>query len=57
MQPENIVYYSNRAGAYLNKGDFQMALNDSEKCLSLDKNFIKGYTRKGAALERMGQTK
>lgn len=54
MNPSNTVYFSNRAGAYLNKGELQNALQDSEKCLSLDPKFIKGYTRKGLALDKLG---
>jgi stress-induced-phosphoprotein 1 len=44
------VYYSNRSAAYLKKGDGKNALLDAEKCISLQKDWAKGYSRKGAAL-------
>jgi Ca2+-binding EF-hand superfamily protein len=48
--PANHVYYSNRSAAYLKKGDAANALVDAEKCLELNADFEKGYSRKGAAL-------
>jgi hypothetical protein len=45
------VYYSNRAGAYLNKGDPKLALDDANMCIQCDNKFIKGYTRKAVAYE------
>lgn len=54
MDPQNCIYYSNRAGAFINSGDFDQGFQDAEKCLELDSKFIKGYLRKGMALERKG---
>lgn len=47
----NVVCYSNRSAAYLKKGEAESALGDAESCLKLDPNFIKGYSRKAAALQ------
>jgi len=47
----NHVYYSNRSAAYLASGNASLALEDAESCINLSpQNFIKGYSRKGAAL-------
>lgn len=46
-----VVYqqvYSNRAACYTKLGAMPEGLKDAEKCLELDPNFTKGYTRKGA---------
>ncbi|KAF8692985.1 hypothetical protein HU200_039353 [Digitaria exilis] len=40
--------YSNRAACYTKLGAMPEGLKDAEKCLELDPNFTKGYTRKGA---------
>ena len=44
------VYYSNRSAAYLNLGQAQKALVDAEECILLKSDWVKGYSRKGAAL-------
>ena len=31
----------------MNSGKFEKALEDADKILELDKNYVKGYTRKG----------
>ena len=49
--PPIVVYlqvYSNRAACYTKLGAMPEGLKDAEKCLELDPNFTKGYTRKGA---------
>lgn len=42
--------YSNRAACWAKKGEHEKALTDAEKCIALDPNFTKAYTRKGHAL-------
>ena len=41
--------YSNRAASYIKLGALPEAKKDAEKCIEIDKTFIKGYLRKGAA--------
>lgn len=57
MDDTNCVYYSNRSAAYLKKGEAASALGDAESCLKIDPDFIKGYSRKAAALQAMKRYK
>ena len=47
----NEVFYSNRSLMHNNLGNFQKAIKDAEKALSLKPDYIKAYLRKGNALE------
>ncbi|GAX22809.1 stress-induced-phosphoprotein 1 [Fistulifera solaris] len=49
----NHVYYSNRSAAYLSKDDAPNALEDANACIALNPTFVKGYSRKGAALHAL----
>ena len=49
----NHILYSNRSAAYLSSGNGELALNDANKCLSLEPTWAKGYGRKGAALHML----
>jgi Ca2+-binding EF-hand superfamily protein len=51
LDESNCILYSNRSAAYLKKGQSELALGDAEKCLKLDPDFVKGYSRKAAALQ------
>lgn len=44
------VIFSNRSAAYLKVNQVEKALQDGQKCIDLDQNWSKGYTRKGDAL-------
>ena len=47
------TYYSNRAAAFMSKGDPAKALADADMCIKLSPTWAKGYSRKGAALHAM----
>ena len=47
LDPENPVYYSNRAAAHSSKGDHEKAVEDSEKAIEVDPSFVKAYHRLG----------
>ena len=49
----NHVYFSNRSAAYLKKGDANNALEDAVSTIALNPDFVKGYSRKGAALHAL----
>lgn len=45
--PQNYKVYSNRAACFQKLMEWQRGLEDCDKCLSIDPNFIKAYIRKG----------
>ncbi|KAK4537896.1 hypothetical protein CDCA_CDCA14G3921 [Cyanidium caldarium] len=49
------VLYSNRSAAYASKGAYAEALADAERCVALAPDWVKGYSRKGAALLGLGR--
>lgn len=49
LNPSQPVYYSNRSGCYAQLQNWEKALEDGKKCLELDPNFVKGYSRVGLA--------
>jgi len=46
----NHVFYSNRSAAYAALNDYDAALTDAEKTVAIKPDWVKGYSRKGAAL-------
>eukprot|EP01080_Neovahlkampfia_damariscottae_P006996 gene6996-11162_t len=52
-EPQNHILYSNRSAAYLTMNKLTEALKDSETCVKIDPNFIKGYLRKANTLIEM----
>ena len=38
------MYYANRSAAYQARVEWQQAEADARECLSLDVNYLKGYT-------------
>ena len=53
IDPDNHVLYSNRSAAYI-KADFKSkSLYDAEKCIKINSQFVKGYSRLGAAQQAL----
>ncbi|KEG10080.1 stress-induced protein sti1 [Trypanosoma grayi] len=50
LDPSNHVLYSNRSACHAALHQYQNALQDAEKCISLKADWAKGYVRHGAAL-------
>ncbi|KAH8835965.1 putative cytoplasm protein [Flagelloscypha sp. PMI_526] len=49
LNPENAVYYSNRAAAYSSAGDHLSAIGDAEQAIAIDPLFTRAYHRLGHA--------
>lgn len=47
LNPNNAVYYANRAAAYSKQGDHEKAVEDSLKSAEVDPNYSKAYSRAG----------
>lgn len=45
--------FSNRCTAYLLLGNYEHALEDAKKCVSLDPDWSKGYIQKGSCYASM----
>lgn len=45
--PDSAAYYSNRSACYMMLGKYRDALNDAQRAVTLDKNFVKGWLRVG----------
>ena len=55
LDPNDHILYSNRSLMHLNLSEFQPALEDAEKAISLKADYSKGYLRKGKALQGLGK--
>lgn len=53
--PENRVYYSNRAAAYTAAGNYEAAVEDGKSCIRCDPDWNKGHFRLATALKGMGR--
>jgi tetratricopeptide (TPR) repeat protein len=53
LDPENHIFYSNRAAAYMALEQYDKALGDADECVRLQPTWAKGFSRRGAALFRM----
>eukprot|EP00697_Spironema_sp_BW2_P018096 gnl/Spiro4/9972_TR5299_c0_g1_i1.p1 gnl/Spiro4/9972_TR5299_c0_g1~~gnl/Spiro4/9972_TR5299_c0_g1_i1.p1 ORF type:complete len:242 (-),score=6.56 gnl/Spiro4/9972_TR5299_c0_g1_i1:192-917(-) len=54
FEPLNHLLWSNRSAAYALKHDYQRALADADKCISLRGDWYKGFSRRGFALFHLG---
>ncbi|KAF9350912.1 hypothetical protein BGX34_000915 [Mortierella sp. NVP85] len=57
LNPNNAVYYANRAAAYSQMGDHQNAIKDSLKAAEVDPKYSKAYSRLGHAYFSVGKYK
>jgi tetratricopeptide (TPR) repeat protein len=54
LDAENEVAYTNRAGAYAEKGLIREALSDCEKAVNINPHYALAYNNRGYAMERAG---
>lgn len=57
MDPNNPIFYTNRATAYHKMGNFEKALRDATKAVKKDSTWAKGYYRQGLAIEELAKSK
>lgn len=50
LSPNNVTLYSNRSAAFNQLGQYHNALLDAEKCITLQRDWVKGHFRRGKAL-------
>ncbi|KAI9030430.1 hypothetical protein DFJ74DRAFT_656613 [Hyaloraphidium curvatum] len=50
LDPENAVYYANRAAAYSQSSQHEKAVDDARKAIDVDPKYSKAYSRLGLAL-------
>ncbi|XP_078037049.1 stress-induced phosphoprotein 1 [Augochlora pura] len=55
LDEDNHVLYSNRSVAYAKTGQYEQALEDAEKTVTLKPDWARGYHRKGSALAYLGR--
>jgi tetratricopeptide (TPR) repeat protein len=55
LEPESHVLFSNRSAAHASLQHWQEALGDADKCISLKPDWAKGYGRRAAAYEGLGE--
>lgn len=56
LEPSNQVYFSNRAACYFNTRNLKAALWDACRCIQIKPDWPKGYFRKAATLNALGET-
>ena len=49
VDPENHILFSNRSAVYAAQAEYQKALEDAEKSISIKPDWSKSHLRKGAA--------
>ena len=53
VDPYNSKLYSNRCTAYLLLENYEKAMKDAEKCVSIDPDWYKGYVQMGSCFVGM----
>ncbi len=56
LNPNNAIYYSNRAAAQINLKNWSEAVNDSIKAIEIDESYAKAHYRLGQAYFNQGKT-
>lgn len=54
LDPNNAIYYSNRAAAYNKLEKYAEAIADCNAAIAIDPSYSKAYSRKGLALSALG---
>ena len=57
LDPTNHILLSNKSAAHLANGEKSKALHDARKCVESKPDWVKGYTRLGAAMVALGRYK
>ncbi|KAI9338912.1 hypothetical protein DFJ73DRAFT_798110 [Zopfochytrium polystomum] len=57
IDPNNAVLFSNRSAAHASLRDYQAALDDADRAVALKKEWAKGHSRRGAALQGLARYK
>ncbi|GFR51802.1 hypothetical protein Agub_g14261 [Astrephomene gubernaculifera] len=57
LNPNNAIYYANRAAAHIKLENYGAAVVDAEKATEIDPKYIKGYYRRGDAHFALGKYK
>lgn len=57
MDPSNHVLWSNRSAVFAKLGQWDKALSDAEKTIEVNPSWVRGYSRKGAALHGLKRYK
>src|SRR5690606_24351167 len=57
LNPNNAVYYANRAAAWTRLGKHQEAIRDCQKSINTDPKYAKAYSRLGLSLFNLGKYK
>ena len=55
LDPNNEIYFSNRAAAYAGMSRWREALDDAHEVVQLKPDWVKGWVRRGAAHSGLGQ--
>jgi len=55
QNPFDHVFFSNRSACYAELEEFEKALKDADRCVALNPNFAKGYSRQAHALFHVGR--
>ena len=55
IDPNDPILYSNRSAMHLNLSEFDQALADADKAISIKADYAKAYLRKGKALEGLNK--